>query len=224
MSNDNPNYFVPAGASHASRKVSLKSSVSNRGFLLNTTCDRWAGSESTLETDFLSVALAHPKAVLIQEQPKPVIFFDKEGNRRTHTFDFHVQFRGGRTIAYDIKPEKRLVRSGIEADHRLIRQQHPTYADKIVVRTDRQISRVQVRNSTLIRRARQLRDEEAIEKLRQHLASMHGFFPFASLVALFDLEADGFNAVLNLIDMQELKPVTRRRPLEETELEICKAA
>ncbi len=224
MSNDDPNYFIPARASLAWRKVGLKSSVSNRVFRTNHTKHRWAGSESTLENDFMTVALAHPKVELLQEQPKPVIFFDEEGNRRTHTFDFHILFRDGRTRTFDIKPEKRRARSGIEADHRLIRQQHPKYADKIVVRTDRQISRVQVRNSSLILRARTLRDEEAIEELRRHLSSMYGKFRFATLVALFDCEATGFNAVLNLIDSQELRPVTRGQPIEATELEICKAA
>ncbi|WP_417683975.1 hypothetical protein [Roseibium sp.] len=224
MSNEEPNYYIPARPSEASRNVSLKSKVSNRGFLLNSTCLRWAGCESLLERDFLTILLAHPEAELFQEQPEPVTYVDAEGKTRTHTFDVLVFLKNGQRIAYDIKPEKLKVRSQIEATHRLIKKQHPNYAAKLVVRTDLEISRVHVRNAELILRSRTLWDEEAVEQLRQHLTSMHGVFRFAALVALFDCEADGFNAVLNLIDSQELKPVKRGPINDNTELEICKAA
>ncbi|MBD1546244.1 hypothetical protein [Roseibium aggregatum] len=224
MSNEDSNYYIPAGPSWASRTITLKSSASSRGFLLNHTCHRWAGYESFLERDFLTILLAHPDAERFQEQPEPVTYVDADGKLRTHTFDVVVYLRNGRKVAYDIKPEKRRARSQIKAIQRLISKQHPNYADKYVVRTDRQISRDRVRNAELILRARTLWDGETIEELRRHLASMHGVFQFASLVALFNEEAVGFNAVLNLIDMQELKPVTRGLFNDNTELEICKAA
>jgi hypothetical protein len=223
MSNQEPNYYVPAAPSKASRTITLKSSASNRGFLLNHTCHRWVGYESTLERDFLTVLLARSDVRSLREQPEPVSYVDADGQTRKHTCDALVQLDSGKKIACDVKANSRRESSGIDDVQRRVRDQNPGYADKFIVRTDREISHVQVRNAELIQRARTLWDEEAIEELRRHLASMHGFYPFASLVALLDDEAVGFNAVLNLIDAQELNPVTRSRRLEATELEICKA-
>ncbi len=224
MSNDNSKYTKSPCPSLASRKVALKSTASSRGFLLNQTCHRWAGYESTLERDLQTILLAHPDVMQFQEQPKPVPYVDADGKPRKHTFDLLIHLNDGQTVACDVKPLNRRKKSGIDEVHRLIKQQHPAYADKFIVRTDREISRDLVRNAELILRARNLWDEETIEELRRHLASMHGVFRFASLVALFDSQAAGFNAVLNLIDSQELKPVTRGRINDNTELEICKAA
>ncbi|MFN3132433.1 hypothetical protein [Roseibium sp.] len=224
MFNEDPNYYIPLAPSEACRKVGLGSNASNRGFLPNGTGHRWVGYESFLERDFLTILLQHPEAEFFQEQPETVTFIDAEGNARKHTFDVLVYLRNGQKIAYDIKPNKLVVRSQIEIHHSLIKVQHPNYADKFIVRTDLEISRDQVRNAELILRARTLWDDQAVEHLRQQIASMHGRFRFATLVALFDLQADGFNAVLNLIDSQELKPVTRGRINDNTELEICKAA
>lgn len=224
MSNQEPIYYVPAAPSEASRTITLKSSASNRGFLLNHTCHRWIGYESALERDFLTVLLARPGVKNLQEQPGPVTYVDADGELRKHTLDVLVELDSGKKIACDVKANSRRESSGIDDVQRQVRDQNPGYADKFIVRTDREISRVQVRNAELIQRARTLWNEEAIEELRRHLASMHGFFPFASLVALLDDEAVGFNAVVNLIGTQELKPVTRRHRLEVTELEIRKAA
>ncbi|EAV42773.1 hypothetical protein SIAM614_15552 [Stappia aggregata IAM 12614] len=224
MSNDNFNFFKSRKPSKRSRRGTLKSSASSRSFYPNDTLDSWAFCESTLERELLTIVLVHPSVVGVQEQPEAVTYIDDDGKERTHTFDFRIRLCDGRTIVVDVKADSRRLKSGIDEVHRLIQEQHPGYADKFIVRTDREISRDGVRNAELILRARTLWDEEAIEELRRHLASMHGVFRLASLVALFDSEAAGFNAVLNLIDAQELKPVTRGRINDNTELEICKAA
>ncbi|MES0881772.1 TnsA endonuclease N-terminal domain-containing protein [Roseibium sp. SCP14] len=224
MCNDNSNFFKPADASRASRRITLKSSVSSRGFIPNHTGNCWASYESTLERDFLTIVRALPDVKRVEEQPEPVTYVDGDGKRRKHTFDFVIYLTTGEKFACDIKPENRLARSGIKEVHHCIRKQRPNYADRFLVRTDRKISRVLVRNSELILRARNLKNEEAIGELRQHLATMHGVFRLAALVAHFSEEAIGFNAVLNLIDLQELKPVTRGPINDDTELQICLAA
>ncbi|MBO6510710.1 MAG: hypothetical protein JJ979_19870 [Roseibium sp.] len=223
MSDDNSEYYKAPRASHASRTVTLKSSFSSRGFLWNHTSLSWAGYESTLERDFLTILNVRSDVKLWQEQPEPVTYVDDQGKRRKHTFDVSVHLFNGETVACDVKPQKRLVRSGIEEVHRLIRRQHPDYADKFLIRTDRHISRALVRNAELLLRARTLRDEDSIDELRRHLISMHGVYRLASLVALLNDQAAGFNAVLNLIDSRELKPVTRGSINDNIELEICKA-
>lgn len=224
MSNDNYNFFKSRKPSKRSREGTLKSSASSRSLYPNDTQNSRAFCESGLERGFLTMVLVHPDVVEVQEQPQAVTYIDEDGKVRTHTFDFLIRLRDGRTIAVDVKADGRRLKSGIDKVHRLIQKQHPGYADKFIVRTDREISRVRVRNAELILRARTLRNEETIEELRRHLASMHGVFRLDSLVALFNDEAAGFNAVLNLIDAQELKPVTRGRINDNTELEICKAA
>lgn len=102
MFDDNSEYYKAPRASHASRTVTLKSSFSSRGFLWNHTSLSWAGYESTLERDFLTILNVRSDVKLWQEQPEPVTYVDDQGKRRKHTFDVSVHLFNGETVACDV--------------------------------------------------------------------------------------------------------------------------
>lgn len=183
--------------SKATRRPSLRSRCSVRGYLVHPRTGREIVYESTLERDLAYMLIADSSVRNFQEQPAPVSYIDDAGVRRSHTFDFQVERIDDSQHAVAVKPASRAER--IERTLELIRDQSPRHADRIELRTGDHITRRRAYDAKLITWALRQRDDDEVAVLAGLVADLRGATTIATLIASRPNEPAAFIAVLCLI-------------------------
>ncbi|MGU3493956.1 Tn7 transposase TnsA N-terminal domain-containing protein [Xanthobacteraceae bacterium A53D] len=183
--------------SKATRRPSLCSSSSVRGYLVHPRTGREIVYESTLERDLAYMLIADPSVRSFQEQPAPVSYIDDAGVRRSHTFDFRVELIDDSHHAVAVKPASRAER--IERTLELIRDQSPRHADRIDLRTGDHITRKRAHDAKLITWALRQRNDDEVSALAALAEDLRGSTSIATFIASRPDEPAAFIAVLCLL-------------------------
>ena len=105
-------------------------------------------AESVLEADLLAVFRAWHAVRKIWDQPPAREYVTEDGEVRSHTFDFLVEFWSGRRIAYPVKSTRYAAIDGIDETLELIRNQSlDGFADDVVLVTEKEVPRRVVHNA-----------------------------------------------------------------------------
>lgn len=191
------NYSVNPEESRASRKPALKSREICRGFAVFQ--NRVVYFESHLELMVLFMLTLRPQTLTIEEQPPAVTYWDGETYRR-HTFDFLVINRDYSKEYVDVKSAARVLRSGINTQHRLISEQLPPGSVKALhLVTDDDFTYEDRYNATMafdFFRNPVVEHDEAMTRLA---AEVTGTVRIADLVKASGLGAMGFRSIVRLI-------------------------
>jgi hypothetical protein len=153
-----------------------------------------------MERDFAHILMTDRRVVDIRDQPPAVQYVDGEGKLRKHTFDFLATLVSGERVAYAVKPEAKVEKSGIKLTLAAIRAQVPGFADRIALRTERQITKIRGHNARTILRARRLRNQDDVREALSTVEKLHGYVRFGDLVATSQLEGRAWTALVCLID------------------------
>jgi len=200
------------GASIASRLPPARSKGFCRGSVVSQAANRALVYESALERDFACILLADRRIAAIHDQPPPVTYRTADGVSHRHTFDFLVTTVDGRRLAFAVKPLARVEKSGIKDILALAAAQAPRdFADRFLLRTERQITKDRAFNARLILRSRRGRNDNDVETLRQLASSLRGSVSIRELVAASGFGARGWNSVICLIDEGVLNIVANSR-------------
>ncbi|PTM99047.1 hypothetical protein C7449_101718 [Mycoplana dimorpha] len=200
--------WIPPSASVASRKISLRGRGSFRGTIVNPLSHREMHYESTMERDAMYILLARPDVVDLIDQPPPVTFHDRERRKRSHTFDLEARLRCGKRIAFAIKQENQVAKSGIVDDLQLMREQRPRgCADAMVLRTERHITRARAANARLIFHSNSFRVDADVARMRNFTMTLRGCAKISDILKASIPEAAGFSALVCLIGDGELVPI-----------------
>lgn len=136
----------------------------------------------------------------IWDQPDAVDYVDDEGKPRKHTFDFLATLHCGRRIAYPVKPDALVEKSGIQRVLELIREQVGSkFADAYVLRTDEHITKARVANAKLIISSLDCRNDEHVARVRECMAGVVGSVLIADVAARSGLEGHAVRAIACLI-------------------------
>lgn len=198
---DDGERFFPPMATEASRIPSLKGIGSYRGTIPNIGANIEIVIESKLEGGFANTSMVDGNVVWIREQPPPVSFVDAAGKLRSHTFDFLVLRKSKLRVAVDIKPKRRILSTGLDVDHELIKAQvGAAFADIYLILTEEDLHPDAVADARLLLRARRTPDAEADSAVLRFLPPKGGSTSIKHIVSATGLEAAAFNAVVRLID------------------------
>jgi hypothetical protein len=198
-------HWVPTQPSTAARKVKSRSSNHCVGGTVDVPGNRVIRFESNLEGNLADILLADRSILHVQDQAPHVNFVDRKGESGRHWFDFLVTKTDGRRVAYAVKPTKYVESSGIKETLGQIRNQHPTFADKYVLATEREISPARVVHAQWILWSRRSRNESDIQSLMPLVTSLKGITRIEDLVDASGLKGRGFCALVCLIDDGVLK-------------------
>ena len=205
VSRNRGDHWVPTQPSTAARKVKSRSRNHCVGATVDVPGNRVISFESNLEGNLAHILLADRSILHVQDQAPHLNFVDREGKSGRHWFDFLVTKTDGRRVAYAVKPTKYIKSSGIKEILGQIRNQHPTFADKYVLATEREISPARVVHAQWILWARRGRNETDIQSLMTLVTTLNGVTQIQDLVWASRLGGRGFCAVVCLIDDGVLK-------------------
>jgi len=193
--------WVPPGESIASRLPPARSKGFCRGSIVDHVANRTLVYESALERDFACILMADRRVEFIHDQPPAVTYGTPDGARHRHTFDFLVRTTSGERIAFAVKPEPRVERSGIERTLAFIRKQAPQVADRVSLRTEKRITKTAAANARLILRSRRGRNDDDVAEVGRFAATLRGAVTIADIVQASKLApARAWTAVVCLID------------------------
>lgn len=196
----------------SSRRLKLRSRGASRVQIVGGAVPTMIVCESDLERKAVYVLLADPDVVELREQPPAIEYIDRQGVKRTHTFDMVVTRRDGSRIAVAVKPSHRAERSGLRATLALIAAQMPRhFADGVQLLTEQQLHRDAVHDALLIHTMRRRPNPAHDEQLRALVAQLAGQATVRSLVAASGLGSHGFGSVVRLIAEGTLAIIGRRR-------------
>ncbi|WP_416355910.1 hypothetical protein ACLNGM_17525 [Aureimonas phyllosphaerae] len=205
---DGTRLWVPPKSSRGSRRPPTKNVFSVRGVIIDPATNREIVYESTLERDLLCILLADRRVASLLDQPPAVEYFDDTGRIRRHTLDFMATLRDGRRIWIAVKPQARVISSGIEETLERIGTGPSRHrADAVVLRTDRHISRDRAADARMILRARRTRVARDVEAVAEWVRRTNGRISVDAICnALPDIPAV-FMRIVNLVDEGVLRPV-----------------
>lgn len=198
---------VAPRASLAARTVSFRSKGSFRGTIISPLDNREINYESVLERDAAYILLADPRVTELREQVGPVKFFADDGSRREHYFDFVATLRDGTRHAIAVKYERDVDRTGIRDDLARIGQQADD-ATRVLLRTERHVTRVRAENARLVLHANRMADPADVAALQRFLASVSGVATLADILQGAGLcSPGGFYAAARLFGLGLIKCV-----------------
>ena len=101
-----------------SRKIQAKER-GNRGIISTSKNPLgYVEYESCIERDFLLLLIHSPSVLTIYHQYKTIHYMDKNGKDRRYTPDVYVEFRDGRRILVEIKPDEEVINKASKYDER----------------------------------------------------------------------------------------------------------
>lgn len=178
----------------------LRSTASFRGSLVDHARNREFVYESKLERGFINISLASGLVDDYLDQPPPVDFVDGDGRMAKHTFDALLTLTDGARAAVDVKPKKKVGRSGILEVHRLIEEQVGTaFADVYLLRTEDHVHPDDVYDAQLLLRARRLACATSDAVVAKLASGLHGWCRLRDLVAASGIGGAAFNAAVRLV-------------------------
>lgn len=196
--------YRPPLPSRATRTPPARSKASSRGLIVaQLPADPhpqryWF--ESKLEQRVFFLLAARRDTYSIWEQPPPIRYRDCGSRLRTHYFDFLLTQTSGRRIAIAVKAAGLVKRHHFRDTLALIRAATPlSYADDVVLITDRSFTRADARNAERLHAFRRTPDIEAdtiVADLLRHLSTETRI---ATLVEATALGGRGFRAVFRAL-------------------------
>ena len=155
----------------------------------------------------------------IWDQPPAVAYFNEEGDRRNHTFDYLATLQCGTKIAFAAKPAAMVRRLRFREELRRIRAATDlSFANKVVLVTDKSFTPAEARNAGRLHSYRMWPDPEADDVLANLVAKLNGTVTtMGALAAQTGLGGRGFRAAfraiyagtLRSLDTGDIQPVTR---------------
>lgn len=178
----------------------LRSTASYRGLVVDHARNREFVYESLLERGFIYISLASGLVEDYLDQPPPVEFRNGDGKMAEHTFDALLTLKDGIRAAVDLKPKKKVVRSGIIEVQKLIEQQvGKSFADIYLLRTEDHVHPDDVADAQLVLRARRFDCPVSDATIATLANSLIGWCRLRDLVAASGMGGDAFNAAVRLI-------------------------
>ena len=190
----------PPLPSRAMRRIAKRSKYSSRGGIV-VQLPGWARPrvvffESKLEQRVLFLLLARGDLIDLWEQPPAITYWDEEGRRRTHFFDFLIRLSSGRRVAIAVKPAKRASRIGFVRDLQCIRKaMTKDFADDLVLITDQDFTKAEALNAERYHEFSRSRNEVAFERLRDAIRSMSFPTSVGALAKSLDAGDQSFRTV-----------------------------
>lgn len=196
--------FRSPDPSRATRTVAMQSTASMRGTVVAKLSSeghpRTFVYESKLEQSFFFIAATRPDVLDIWEQPSAISFFDGDGKRRLHTFDFLVTFKCGKRVAVIVKPAKYAKRCTFQQEVKLIAAATPaTFADSVVVVTDLSFTRAEALTAKRIFAALQRPDAALDRKVLGAIKDIEGKMSIRSFLEQIGLTGKGYACILRAI-------------------------
>lgn len=208
----------PPLPSRATRRIAKRSKYSSRGGIV-VQLPGWARPrivyfESKLEQRVLFLLLARGDLIDLWEQPPSIIYWDEEGRRRTHFFDFLIRLSSGRRVAIAVKPAKRASRIGFVRDLQCIRSaMTKDFADDLVLITDQDFTKTEALNAERYHEFSRSRNEMAFERLRDVIRSISFPTSVGALAKSLDAGDQSFRTVFIAI-YEGLLSVDRTIPID----------
>jgi len=190
--------------SRATRKISMRSSGSSRGFFLAMLpiFDRpiIMNVESDLERKTGLVVLSRPDLVDLQEQAFQIQFTDVNGRKRDHTIDFLTTFADGSKVAIVVKNKRTASEQKFLDEFECIRAAMPRHlADETVLVTNKSFTTAQVSNAAKLNHFRMFPDPEADEVLAEALKKLEIPTSIFDLGLMTGLAGRAYRAAFRLI-------------------------
>lgn len=186
--------------------MSLHSAISVHGYTWIDGRQVWY--ESVLERCCALVGRLNPDVIEIVEQPPLVTYFDDQGIKRPHTFDFRFTRTGGARWLFAVKPKALVAESGVDRLVELVAEQlPPSVADYVTVFTEDMLSEVDLFNAEAVNLATRDAWPEDDAHLAKVIAKLKGETTIGDLAAKADLGGYGYDAVLRAIDAGKLRLV-----------------
>jgi hypothetical protein len=152
--------------------------------------------ESSLERKVHRCAAAMRDTIEIWEQ-QPVRYVDFSGHHTQHFFDLLVKKASGEKIAVAVKPSKIAEKKDFLSLLALIASQTPKeFADRVVLVTERDMSREQIHNAELIHAVRLDPNEDDDAIVRRRLNDTSGSPTIGELAEQCGIGAAGFRATV----------------------------
>ncbi len=162
------------------------------------------GYDSNTEMKCMLVLRARPDVVDLESQ---VLFqwLDADGKTGKHFFDFRALKANGQRVAIMVKSEYRRRQPKVQAELAGIAARVPqSFADQVVVMTERDIDPVEYFNAELMHEMRRP-DPDADAAARRLLGDIVGAVRVQNLVDAIGLGARGFRAAVRLLRSHELE-------------------
>ncbi len=156
--------------------------------------------ESNLEKGTLYLLGARRDVHDVWDQPPGVKFLDAHGKMREHTFDFRVELTSGECVAIAVKPWARVVKTDFQTELAYVQAMMPlAFANRVILVTERNLDKIEVRNAAMFHEFRQHEDAEAAARIGTIIEGMSAPTLIKDLVAKSGLGARGFRAVVMAI-------------------------
>lgn len=225
MSNDDDLRWCPPLRSTGSRSFPARSRSSSRGFLVATLPEearpRQIIYESNLERQTALLLLARRDLRNLWDQPPAVSYKDPKRGTAKHVFDYLASFDGGIRRAIAVKPLSRVEQLGFRATLAAIREQMPRrFADEVVLVTERDLNKAEVRNAELLHMFRTHPDPDADQIISDILKSRPETRPIAEVVSESGLACRGFRAVFRAIYAGRIQ-ADLARPITSATVILC---
>ena len=207
-------FYRPPAPTTAGLMFPARSKQTVRGFTLaKTPADKhWRQiiSASQGERETCLLLLAMPDLWNIFDQPKTVSFVDVDGKQRTHRFDYLAHFKDGSRVACAVKPYEKVERLNFRSTLAAIKRDLPVgFVDKVMLVTERERHRGELRNAELLNFFRRCPDEDADDVVADLISRLFGEISIAELISKSGLGARAFRAVFRAIYAGKLIANTR---------------
>lgn len=176
--------------------------------------------ESSLEKKIQLYAFSRPGTAEVKEQQR-VDYIDFSGRSTQHYFDLLLETTNGESIAIAIKPSAIAEKSDVRSLLELIASQTPkAVADRVVLVTERNITRDLVYNAELIHSVRLDPEPDSDDVVRSHVGELHGSLRIAELTKRCGIGGSAFRSVVRLIASGDIHLPDRRARITPESL-IC---
>lgn len=155
----------------------------------------------------LFLMLARRDVYDVRDQPPPISYCDENGRISTHYFDYLLKLTSGRRLALAVKPwaiaEKTRFREQLA---RISAATDLSYADHVILITDRSFRRVDALNAARLHLFRRQRNRHADQIIATLARQLHTPVTIAELCRLANLGEHGFAAIFRAIYAGLLTP------------------
>lgn len=192
-----PEFWVPPGPSRGLRQVPLRSAGSSHGHIVLEDCV--LDFESRLERNVALAFLARPDTRHIVEQTPRVQYVNDDGEVQEHVFDLMVTRKDDVKVAVFVKPFDLLRPWMHRMLERIKEQLSPSVAQKLLVVTEKKLSRADVYNAELIQEVGRQPFPEDDARIAELIAGMTRPAAIADLVEPSGLHGSGFRSAVRAI-------------------------
>lgn len=166
--------------------------------------------ESSLEKKVQLLSFSRSGTKEVREQ-QLVDYIDFDGRLARHWFDLLLQTTSGETIAIAIKPYEIAAKSDFRTLLELIASQTPkSFADRVVLVTERNFTRDLVYNAELIHSVRLDQEPDSDGVVRGHLGELQSPLKIGELTKRCGIGGSAFRSIVRLIAAGDIHLPDRR--------------